>query len=149
MSLDNAVQWSVGGRNSRANPKFGVKERAHTVFGCLDAALFLLRGYSWPRLLLDLKDGLQGDITRCMELAKTHEAYCTCMDDYKGFMPKKTWVKCDLCVYLQKFEITEKYAEQICKVLGASEVKHWAYVEAGDLVGPSIPGSIVLILLYI
>ena len=132
VSLDKAVQWSVTGKFSREKPNFGVKKRAHNVFGCLENARFLLGNYSWPVLIGDLKRRLEGDITRCIELAKVHEAYCRRMDDYKGFMPKKTWATCDLCVHLQKSGIKVKDAAEICNVLGASEVGHLAYVDIHD-----------------
>jgi len=97
--------------------------------------------------MLNLKGLLLSAIEQCLRLVRDYGAYCVRMDDYKGIFPRKTWAKCDLCIYLKTSGITEKDATQICKMLGASEVGDLAHVEHRDLLRPSIPAAAIPALL--
>jgi hypothetical protein len=91
--------------------------------------------------LTDLQTRMKSDIHKCWLEANEYAAYCTRMDEYEGWLPKRKWATCNLSNHLQRCGIAPKDAPLICKLLGAGEVGYLAYVEAVDLVGPSIPAA--------
>jgi hypothetical protein len=90
---------------------------------------------------LTMKWGLIQDINRCLTLATVYKAYCVRLQPYLGETPTAEWKACELSGHLKMYGILAGDAAEICAALGAIRPEHLAYVEAGDLVGPSIPAA--------
>ncbi len=93
------------------------------------------------QLRLTMKWGLIQDINRCLTLAAVYKAYCVRLQPYLGVTPTTEWKTCELSGHLVMHGMNAGDVAKICAALGAIRPEHLAYVEAGDLVGPSIPAA--------
>jgi hypothetical protein len=116
----------------------------------LDRALVALDNYNpteeetgveSSKRFIFLKSCLIRDINGCLKLASLFNAYCVQLGIYFGERPTEKWQDCELSGHLKMYGITKEDAGKICAALGAIRPEHLAYVEAGDLVGPSIPAA--------
>ena len=82
--------------------------------------------------LTDLQTRMKSDIHKCWLEANEYAAYCTRMDEYEGWLPKRKWATCNLSNHLQRCGIAPKDAPLICKLHGASEVAYLEYVDIHD-----------------